>query len=341
VSQVTAADQIVAAIQESKAATVSKLQDGTLATIAAGQMNSDVISRSVTTAGGTTVSAVNGAGGATVSAVNFANGQTVAAVYGANGQMVGVTVAQTNAIDATTGAVRATTGAVGATTGAVNATGASNDNLTAAQSALIAAQNALGAQQVAYLQTQNNLLSAINALSDRSVAAMNGVGTVMVNVGNGHTAQFGAMTGLLAAIAYKPAPSNGNFWDWLGFQNGGVIPGYAGGGVVGNGAQGVDSVIARYAGGGSIALAGGEFVMPAQQTKQFYSQLESMRSGGGAGNDNSELFAALARTNAAGFSAVVTELRELRAAVYGGAKIQADAVKQSSVPARPGRKSAA
>lgn len=70
----------------------------------------------------------------------------------------------------------------------------------------------------------------------------------------------------------------------LGYQNGGLIPGYAGGGMVGNGMFGVDSVLARFAGGGNIALAGGEFVMPAAQTRANLPRLEAMRSG--ASNDN-------------------------------------------------------
>lgn len=77
-----------------------------------------------------------------------------------------------------------------------------------------------------------------------------------------------------------------------GMATGGMVPGYAAGGVVGNGTFGVDSVIARYAGGGSIGLAGGEFVMPAAQTQMHLPMLEAMRSGS-ASNDNSGQFASL------------------------------------------------
>jgi hypothetical protein len=70
---------------------------------------------------------------------------------------------------------------------------------------------------------------------------------------------------------------------------GGMVPGYAAGGVVGNGIFGVDSVIARYAGGGSIGLAGGEFVMPAAQTQANLPVLQAMRSGA-ASNDNGRYF---------------------------------------------------
>lgn len=71
---------------------------------------------------------------------------------------------------------------------------------------------------------------------------------------------------------------------------GGIVPGYANGGMIGNGIWDRDSVLARYAGGGHIALAGGEFVMPAPQTKRFYPELEAMRSGRAA-NDNGTLLA--------------------------------------------------
>lgn len=64
------------------------------------------------------------------------------------------------------------------------------------------------------------------------------------------------------------------------------IPGFANGGIVGNGLFGVDSVVARFAGGGNIALAGGEYVMPANQTAMYRPALDAMRAGTwGAAND--------------------------------------------------------
>ncbi len=59
----------------------------------------------------------------------------------------------------------------------------------------------------------------------------------------------------------------------------GKIPGYEDGGIIGNGTWGRDSVIARYAGGGHIALAGGEYVMPADVTAAYRSTLDAMRAG--------------------------------------------------------------
>ncbi|WP_109150735.1 hypothetical protein [Azospirillum sp. TSO5] len=66
----------------------------------------------------------------------------------------------------------------------------------------------------------------------------------------------------------------------------GASHGYENGGVVGNGIYGVDSVIARMAGGGAVQLAGGEYVMPANQTAAYRPALDAMRAGTwGAAND--------------------------------------------------------
>lgn len=259
--------------------------------------------------------------------------QVTAALQGLTGVSTG-TVASADA--------QAIVDAVHGTTGAVNTTGASNDNLTEAQNALQAAQNALAAQQTSYLQTQVNLLGAINSLADRFVAAINGMGQITAAIGNTATTQSNVQISLLSQIANKPQQSSGTLWSWLGFQNGGQIPGYADGGVVGNGVYGVDSVRARYAGGGDIALAGGEFVTRAPSVNA--STLPVLNfindTGRAPGNDNGQYFAALARTNAAGFSAVVSAIRDLESAVYGGAKMQTDAMKQRPAE-RPGKKSAA
>lgn len=58
-----------------------------------------------------------------------------------------------------------------------------------------------------------------------------------------------------------------------------TLHGMVAGGIVGNGAWNQDSVLASYAGGGAIALAGGEHVMPAPQTAMYRDELESMRRG--------------------------------------------------------------
>ena len=98
---------------------------------------------------------------------------------------------------------------------------------------------------------------------------------------------------------------------------GGVVGAYADGGIVGNGIYDRDSVIARYAGGGNIALAGGEFVTRATSVNaRTASTLDYInRTGAAPGNDN---------------SAVVAELRALRAEV---AALKAGQTDQSKVVA--------
>lgn len=83
-------------------------------------------------------------------------------------------------------------------------------------------------------------------------------------------------------------------------QAGGLIPGFANGGMVGNGIWNKDSVVARYAGGGAIGLAGGEMVISAPKvTAQTYPVLDQInRTGRAPGNDNGALIAEVARLSA-------------------------------------------
>lgn len=74
----------------------------------------------------------------------------------------------------------------------------------------------------------------------------------------------------------------------------------AGGGWIGNGIWGKDSVRAGYAGGGSVALAGGEFVVSAPSAARYAAVLPAINAGSyasGGANDN---------------AIVVSELRALR-----------------------------
>ncbi len=85
---------------------------------------------------------------------------------------------------------------------------------------------------------------------------------------------------------------------------GGVVGAYANGGIVGNGMFDVDSVLARYAGGGMIGLAGGEGILTAPAMRNIgadnLAHMNTYRSL--PGNDN---------------SAVVRELQALREDVRG------------------------
>jgi hypothetical protein len=74
---------------------------------------------------------------------------------------------------------------------------------------------------------------------------------------------------------------------------GGIVGRLASGGMIGNGIWNVDSVRARYAGGGDIMLAGGEFVTRAPSvTPQTLPVLDHIsRTGSVPANDNRELIA--------------------------------------------------
>lgn len=95
---------------------------------------------------------------------------------------------------------------------------------------------------------------------------------------------------------------------------GGMIPGYADGGSVGNGTYNVDSVRARYAGGGDIMLAGGEFVTRATSVNAMTMPILDAINRTGRGpaatsvvaNDNGRYFADQNRVLMSGFRALVT-----------------------------------
>lgn len=264
----------------------------------------------------------------TVSQVSAADA-IVSAIQSAKSQSTTDINAATNA---TLTATYGTTGAVNyGVAVAANAANQSNE-LDAAQAALLASQNALSASQVSYLGTQVKLLDAISGLSANFAANLNVLGTLESNIGNTHTQQFGAMIGLLGTIATRPAPQQQTIWGWLGFQDGGKIPGYANGGIVGNGTYGVDSVRARYAGGGDIALAGGEFVTRAasvnSQTSKALNYIN--RTGNVPGNDNSDVVRVLAD----GFNGQTAVLSERLSAIEGRIKKLDDTTRQTVTPRR-------
>lgn len=95
---------------------------------------------------------------------------------------------------------------------------------------------------------------------------------------------------------------------------GGLIPGFAGGGLIGNGIWNVDSVRAGYADGGSVMLAGGEFVTRAPSVNPAtYATLDHInRTGRAPSNDNGDRrnFADLMRVVQSGTNASVLELRQ-------------------------------
>jgi hypothetical protein len=107
----------------------------------------------------------------------------------------------------------------------------------------------------------------------------------------GYTDVYNAVTAALQGLTTTPPP---------GMAMGGIVGSFAGGGIVGNGTFGVDSVLARFAGGGNIALAGGEHVTRASSvnastlpTLDAINQTGSLPRGS---NDNTASMALLGQT---------------------------------------------
>ena len=90
--------------------------------------------------------------------------------------------------------------------------------------------------------------------------------------------------------------------DGLPYLPGGgsMVRGYAAGGLVANGIYNVDSVLARFAGGGEVALAGNEFVTraPSVNTATMPALDFINRTGRAPENDNSDLIAELRASRA-------------------------------------------
>lgn len=115
------------------------------------------------------------------------------------------------------------------------------------------------------------------------------------------------------------------------YRNGGIVGAFASGGRVGNGVYDVDSVRARYAGGGDILLAGGEFVNRAGSVNnRTYPTLDYInRTGNLPGNDNAAVVAALNRLGT--MTAEVKEaLRMLALATTEGSEKQAKAAERTA-----------
>ncbi|WP_336741324.1 phage tail length tape measure family protein [Aureimonas altamirensis] len=112
-----------------------------------------------------------------------------------------------------------------------------------------------------------------------------------------------------------------------GRQMGGLIPGFEVGGVVGNGIYDRDSVVARYAGGGAIALAGGEMVVRARHvTPETYPVLDAINRTGRVPGSDAALIAEVRSLRA--------ELRSIRQTVAMGAGETVAAVREGNEVAR-------
>jgi hypothetical protein len=211
------------------------------------------------------------------------------------------------------------------------AQGGNSDDLnaltTTAQSLLTLAQN-FYASGTGYASEYNQVTSAISSL------AANPNQTTFNDPNVTNTADTTA--------AYSGA-SDG-VWQFSGLAPGTVpatnsLTGMAEGGIVGNGVFNKDSVVARYAGGGSIALAGGEAVTRASSVNaQTIGALNYINKNGKTpsnGNDD------VVRVLTQGFNGLAGKFDEQTAALAGRVKSLEDTTRQTNNRRRvPGTKAA-
>jgi hypothetical protein len=97
-----------------------------------------------------------------------------------------------------------------------------------------------------------------------------------------------------------------------GYGSSGGIIGYPGGGIIGNGIFNQDSVVARFANGRGVMLAGGEGVINANATKMIGPSMIDLINNTGrlpASNDNGRFFMEQNRVLMAGFRSLIETLQ--------------------------------
>lgn len=140
-----------------------------------------------------------------------------------------------------------------------------NNNLTATTNSWQEGLYSLTGQLVTLNTTSANQLIELKNLQAR-------VNTSSVILGGGTAVANNSIAEALNKIAINTSyqmTSNNTVVKIGNYRQGGVIPGYASGGMVGNGVFDRDSVMARYASGGNIMLAGGEGVLTAPATRDI------------------------------------------------------------------------
>jgi hypothetical protein len=191
--------------------------------------------------------------------------------------------------------------------------------------------------QLAYEQNLFNtqLSGAQNGNSDDLSALTNTASALLTLAqnfyasGTGYADTYTQVTNAIQSLANNPnqsyvsAPSgefgatSDNTQAAINDGNGNIlnttVGGMAEGGIVGNGLYNKDSVVARYSGGGSIALAGGEAVTRASSVNaSTIGMLNHInRTGSAPKSDNSDVVRTLAQGFNGQTTAIVTELRAL------------------------------
>ena len=169
----------------------------------------------------------------------------------------------------------------------------------------------------------------------------------LIDIDNSVVSVRAAINHLRNIIAHNQGGSAGNNTSNRR-EAGGMIPAHAGGGIIGNGLWNRDSVTARFAGGGDVMLAGGEFV--ARATSVTPATLPVLnyinRTGAAPANDNGAYFEALgntltralAATTTAQITAMREEIRDLKSEV----RRLGDTTRiEARRPQRPGKVNAA
>jgi hypothetical protein len=211
------------------------------------------------------------------------------------------------------------------------AQGGNSDDLnaltTTAQSLLTLAQN-FYASGTGYADTYNQVTSAISALAgnvNQTTFADQGVTSLSDVVADVNSAHDGIASAIGLAPGTVPATDS--------------LSGMAEGGIVGNGVFNKDSVVARYAGGGSIALAGGEAVTRASSVNaQTIGALNYINKNGKTPSNNND---DVVRVLTQGFNGQTTVLGDKLDTLASRVKSLEDTTRQTNNKRRvPGTRAA-
>jgi hypothetical protein len=185
-----------------------------------------------------------------------------------------------------------------------------NSQLAGAQGGDSTDLNALTSTASALLTLAQNFYASGTGYADTYTQVTNAIQSLANNPGQTGYADPNK-TGITADNSWTTVNMPG------GYQATATISGMAEGGIVGNGLYNKDSVVARYAGGGSIALAGGEAVTRATSVNaNTIGMLNHInRTGNTPKNDNSDVVRTLAQGFNGQTTAIVNELRALSSRV--------------------------
>jgi hypothetical protein len=217
------------------------------------------------------------------------------------------------------------------------------------------------ADQLAYEQNLfNTQLTGAQGGNSDDISALTSTAQTLLTLaqtfyasGTGYAAVYNQVTSAITALAANPSGAvAGNpllsqdtqdTTEILQTQANGdqlsASVGMADGGIVGNGRFNKDSVVARYANGGSIALAGGEAVTRATSVNaNTIGMLNHInRTGKTPSSDNSDVVRVLTQ----GFNGIARKFDEQTAALAGRVKSLEDTTRQTNNKRRvPGTKAA-